>query len=214
MDIHQASLQPHLLLFSFLLRFNPTPTILRVTFDRILFFLRMYLRTRPKSFLVSRPYAVSLLFGAIHGVPLRSPSFFCTKLSFGQFSHAFPGLFPFLSVINVAKIKSLHRENSGAITGCLASSIIPLFLLVASLPRLRVTPTHFSRFSCERAICLPTFFPILGLARLGIKQRASRTSWKAFASIYQRCFHLLLPARFSLLALPLLPKTRFSSVWS
>ena len=136
MDIHQANLQPHLLLFNLLLRFNPTPTILRVTFDRTLLFLRIYLRIRPKSSPVSRPYAVFLLSGASHGIPLWSPSFFCTKLFFGQFSHAFPGLFPFLGVINVAKIKSLHRENSGAITGCLASSIIPLFLLVASLPGL------------------------------------------------------------------------------
>ena len=46
-------------------------------------FLNMYLRWRPSSSLVSRPYAVSLL---PHGVPLRSPPLFGIELFFGQFS--------------------------------------------------------------------------------------------------------------------------------
>ena len=46
-------------------------------------FLNMYLRRRPNSFHVSRPYAVSLL---CHGAPQRSPSLFCRKLFFGPFS--------------------------------------------------------------------------------------------------------------------------------
>ena len=46
-------------------------------------FLSMYLRQRPSSFHVSRPYAVSLL---PHGAPLRSPSLFCINLFFGPFS--------------------------------------------------------------------------------------------------------------------------------
>ena len=46
-------------------------------------FLSMYLRFRPNSSHVSRPYAVSLL---PHGALLRSPSLFCTNLFFGPFS--------------------------------------------------------------------------------------------------------------------------------
>ena len=37
-DPHQANLQPHLLLFNSQLRFSPTPTFLRIIFDRTLSF--------------------------------------------------------------------------------------------------------------------------------------------------------------------------------
>ena len=46
-------------------------------------FLSMYLRWRPSSSHVPRPYAVSLL---PHGAPLRSPSLLCINLFFGPFS--------------------------------------------------------------------------------------------------------------------------------
>ena len=57
----------------------------------------------------------------------------------------------------------------------------PLLLTEASLPPLRVTLTHFTLFSYERALRLPTSFPISGLARLGMKPRLWRSSWRAFA---------------------------------
>ena len=41
---HQANLQPDILLFKPLFRFNPTSTFLAVTFDHTLFFLNIYLR--------------------------------------------------------------------------------------------------------------------------------------------------------------------------
>ena len=47
-------------------------------------FLNGYLRRRPNSSHVSRPYAVSLL---PQKVALRSPFLFCIKLFFGPFSH-------------------------------------------------------------------------------------------------------------------------------
>ena len=82
------------------------------------------------------------------------------------------------------QIGSLHRAASCAITGCLSSSPIPLLLIEASLPPLQVTLTHFTLFSYERALCLPTSFPISGLARLGVKPRLCRSSWRAFASTH------------------------------
>ena len=92
--------------------------------------------------------------------------------------------FPFLSVTNITKLERLHRPASRAITGCLSSSLIPLFLSEASLPPLRVTLTHFTLSSYERALRLPTSFPISGLARLGVKPRLCRSSWRAFASTH------------------------------
>ena len=60
----------------------------------------------------------------------------------------------------------------------------------ASLPPLRVTLTHFTLLSYERAFRLPTCFPISGLARLGVKPRLCRSSWRAFASTHS----LMLPS--------------------
>ena len=65
---------------------------------------------------------------------------------------------------------------------------IPLLLSEASLSPLRVTITHFTLFSYERALRLPTSFPISGLARLGVNPRLCRLSWRAFASTHPLVF--------------------------
>ena len=44
--------------------------------------------------------------------------------------------------------------------------------------------THFKLLSYERALRLPTSFPISGLVRLGVKPRLCRSSWRAFASTH------------------------------
>ena len=119
-------------------------------------------------------------------------------------TYALPGWFPFLSATNVTKLERLRRAASRAITGCLSSSPIPLLLSEASLPPLRVTLTHFTLFSYEKALRLPTYFPISGLARLGVKPRLLRSFWRAFASTHP----LMLPStcsREALLACPHCP---------
>ena len=72
------------------------------------------------------------------------------------------------------------------------------------LPPLQVTLTHFTLSSYERALRLPTSFPISGLARLGVRPRLCRSSWRAFASTHP----LMLPStcpREALLACPPFP---------
>ena len=101
-----------------------------------------------------------------------------------------PGWFPFLSATNITKLKRLHRAVSRAITSCLSSSPIPLLLSEASLPPLRAALTHFTLLSYERALHLPTSFSTSGLARLGVKPRLCRSSWKAIASTHP----LMLPS--------------------
>ena len=96
-------------------------------------------------------------------------------------TYASPGWFPFLSVTNIIKFERFHRAASRAITGCLSSSPIPILLSEASSSPLRVTLTHFTLSSYKRALRLPTSFPISGLARLGVKPRLCRSSWRAFA---------------------------------
>ena len=102
-------------------------------------------------------------------------------------THASPGWFPFLSVTNITKLERLHRAASRAFSDCLSSSPVPLLLSEASL---RVTLTHFALSSYERVLRLPTSFPISGLARLGVRPRLCRSSWRAFASTHS----LMLPS--------------------
>ena len=105
-------------------------------------------------------------------------------------TYASPGWFPFQSATKFTKLERLHLAASRAITGCLSSSPIPLLFSEASLPPLRVTLTHFTLLSYERALRLPTSFPISGLARHGVTPRLCRWSWRAFASTYS----LMLPS--------------------
>ena len=127
------------------------------------------------------------------------------KLFFGPFSLTLhPDSFPFLSATNITKLERLHQAASRAITSCLLSSPIPLLFTEAFLPPLRFTLTHFTLFSHERALCLPTSFPISGLARLGVRPRLCRSSWRAFASTHP----LMLPStcsREALVACPPFP---------
>ena len=125
-----------------------------------------------------------------HGAPLRSPSLFCIKLFFGHFLLMLHSDFLFLSVTNITKFERLHRTGSRGFTGCLSSSPIPLLLSEDSLLPPPVTLTHFTLLSYERALRLPTSYPISGLARLGVKPRLCRSSWRAFAFTHQ----LILPS--------------------
>ena len=119
-------------------------------------------------------------------------------------TYASPGWFPFPSATSFTKLERLHRAASRAITGCLSSSSIPLLLPKASLPSLRITLTHFTLLSYERALGLPTSLPISGLARLEVKPKLCRSSWRAFASTHP----LMLPStcyREALVACPPFP---------
>ena len=58
------------------------------------------------------------------------------------------------------------------------------FILKCLYLPIRVTLTHFALSSYDRAVRLPTSFPILCLARLWIKPRLSRSSWRAFVSTH------------------------------
>ena len=111
-------------------------------------------------------------------------------------------------------MESLHRLASHAITGWLSSSPIPLLLSKASLPPLRVTLTHFTLSSYERALCLPTSFPISGLARLGVKPRFCKSSWEILRPLTCSYLLLLLQKKLFWLALPVLLGICLSSLWS
>ena len=115
------------------------------------------------------------------GAPPRSSSLLYKAYLQALLTFVSPGWSPFLSVTTITKLERLHRSASRAITGCFSSSPIQLLFSEASLPPLGFTLTHFALLSCERVLRLSTSFPISGLARLGVKPRLSRFSWRAFA---------------------------------
>ena len=188
--------------------FNPTPTFLRVTFDRTLTFSKHVSSLKAKFF--SRLKALHCISASSWGPSKESLSVLYKSFLQSLLTYASPGWFPFLNATNLTKLERLHRAASRAITGCLSSSPIPLLLTEASLSPLRVTLTHFTLFSYERALRLPTSFTISGLARLGVKPRLFRSSWRAFASTYP----LMLPStssREALVACPPCPPWNLSS---
>ena len=109
-------------------------------------------------------------------------------------------------MVSFPKRYQFHQIETPPPSGQSRHHRLPLVLpyLSASLPPLRVTLTHFTLLSHERALRLPTSFPISGLARLGVRPRLCRSSWRAFASTHP----LRLPStcsRESLLACPPFP---------
>ena len=184
---HQANSQPNLFSLGPRLCFNPTPTFLGVTFNPI-FFSKHVSSLKAKFF--PRFKTLRCVFVSLWGPSKESLSVLYKDFLWLLLTYASPGWFPFLSVTNITKLERLHRAAIRAITGCLSSSPIPLLLSEAFLPPLRVALTHFTLSSYERALHLPTSFPISGLARLGVKPRLCRSSWRAFASTHP----LMLPS--------------------
>ena len=187
-DPHQAHLQFNFLLLNSGFRFNPTPTFLGVTFDRTLSFSKRVSSLKAKFF--PRYKALRCISASTWGLSKESLSVLYKGFFRPLLTYASPEWFPFLSVTHITKLERLYRAASRAITGCLLSSPIPLLLSEASLPSIRVTLTHFTLLSYERALRLQTSFCISGLARLGVKPRLCRSSWRAFASTHP----LMLPS--------------------
>ena len=207
-DTHQANLQPNLLLLGSRLRFSQTPIFLGVTFNRTLSFSKHVSSLKTEFF----PHLKALRCISASSWGPSKESLYLLYKSFLRplLTYVSPGWFPFLSVTNITKGERFHRAASRSITNCLSSSPIPLLLSEASLPPPRVTLTHFTFSSYERALGLPTSFPISGLARLGVKPRLCRSSWRAFASTHT----LMLPStspREALLACPPFPSWNLSS---
>ena len=208
MDLHQANLQPNHLLLGSCLRFNATPTFLGVIFDRTLSFSKHVSSLKAKFF---PRFKVLRCISASSWAPFKeSLSLLYKSFLRPLLTYASPGWFPFLSATNITKLERLHRAAGRAISGCPSSSPIPLLLSESSLPPLRVTLTHFTLSFYERALRLLAFFSILGLARLEVKPRLCRSSWRALASTHP----LMLPStcsREALLACPPFPPRNLPS---
>ena len=176
-SFHQANLQPNLL-FNSRLRLNHTPTFLGVTFGLTLSFSKHVSSLKSKFF--SRLKALRCIYASSRGLSKKSFSLLHKGFLRPLLTYASPGWFPFLSVFNITKLECLHQPAIRVISGCLPFSLLSLLLSKASLPPL----THFTLSSYARALRLPNSFPISDLARLGVKPRLYRSSWRAFAFTY------------------------------
>ena len=162
------------------LRFNPTLNFRGVTFDGTLSCSKHVSSLKAKFF--SRLKVLRCICASSWGPSKESLSLLYKSFLQSLLTHASPGWFPFLSPTNFTKLERLHRAASRAITGCLSSSPIPLLLSEASLPPLRVTLTHFTLLSYERALRLPTSFSYFRFGQTRSETKTLQIFLEAFAS--------------------------------
>ena len=72
----------------------------------------------------------------------------------------------------------MYRSSCIVITGCLSSTPIPIEAL---LPPLRITVINQSLSFFERALRLPSTFPIASLANSNPRTRLKKGSWRSFS---------------------------------
>ena len=117
---------------------------------------------------------------------------------------------------NFTKLERLHQVVSRAISGCLSSTPILVLLPGAPQPPLQVNLTHFPLSSYERALRLPTSFPISGFTKLGSKSRHCKSSWRTLASTHPLMLSSTFPREALFASLPYLLGTCIPSffAWS
>ena len=86
-------------------------------------------------------------------------------------------------------LEILHNSACRLITGCLTSTPTPLLTVEAGIPPITATLTAQSLTCFEKALRVGASFPLSHLARVSIKQRLKRSSWRTFCS-----HHPLVPA--------------------
>ena len=128
-----------------------------------------------------------------------------------QIFSSVPSHLRFTRIVSFLKRYPFHQIGTPPPSGQSRHHRLPQVLLYSSSTlrgfftcSLQVSLTHFTLSSYERALRLPTSFPISGLARLGVKPRFCRSSWRAFAYTHP----LMLPStssRETFLACPPFP---------
>ena len=158
---------------------NPHPTFLGITFDRTFSFKHHVLSLRKKFH--SRFRAFRSIASASWGPSKESLCTLYKAFIRPILTYASPGWFPFSSPTHITSLERMHRSSCGVITGCLLSTPIPLLHIEALLPPLRVTLTHQSLSFFERALRLPSTFPIASLANSNPRTRLKKSSWRSFS---------------------------------
>ena len=177
-DNHQASFQPNLSLLGNPLTFNPSPTFLGVTLDRTLSFFPHSSALR--SSLYPRLRSLRAVSSASWGPSKESLASIYKAFLLPVLTYASPGWFPFIYAKYLQPLEAAHNSASRAITGCYATTPTSLLLLEAGLSPLSCTLTHQSLTYFERALRLPSSFPVSSLASLSVRKRVRSSSWRFF----------------------------------
>ena len=176
LDPCQSRVQPSLYILNTPLKFNSHPTFLGVAFDRTLSFKHHVLSLRKKFH--SRSRAFRSIASASWGPSKESlctlyKAFICPILKYAS-----PSWFPFLSPTHITTVERMYRSSCIVITGCLSSTPIPIEAL---LPPLRITVINQSLSFFERALRLPSTFPLASLANSNPRTRLKKGSWRSFS---------------------------------
>ena len=140
LDPRQAHLQPNLLLENSLLRYDPTPTFLGITFDRTLSFLPHIKNIRAKSF--PRLKALKFIASSTWGPSLESLSQLYKAFLRPVLTYSSPSWFPSTAVSNIAYLYRIHNQACRVITGCLNSTPLQLRFHESSKPPVNSTHSH------------------------------------------------------------------------
>ena len=160
-----------LFLINYPLYFNPTPTFLGVTFDRTLFCSCVFAKSQVLPHLKALLCFSATSWGSFKESLALYKVFSC-QLS--QMLHA--------NCFHLSVLPTLLRWNdftSGQSRQLPAASHIPSL----SKASLRVALTHNALLWCERTLCLP-IYTTSDLAKLGVKFRLFRSTWRVFASTH------------------------------
>ena len=122
-DPHQANLKPNLLLLGSRLRFNPTPTFFRVTFDRTVSFSKHVSLLKAKFFPCLK--ALRCISASSWRPSKEFLSVLYTSFLRPPLTYASPGWFPFLSATNITKLERLHASTERPAAPSLAASRPP-----------------------------------------------------------------------------------------
>ena len=116
--------------------------------------------------------------------PSKESLFLRYKAFFSPFSHMLhPDGFLFYA-LPISPNWNVSTERLVELSPAASRSPLSHFFKAYLILPLLVTLIHFTLLSYERTLRLPTSFPISGLARLGVKPKLCRSSWRAFASTY------------------------------
>ena len=177
LESYQSRIQLSLYILNTPLKFNPYPTFLGVTLDRTLSFKHHVLSLRKKFHSQFRAFD-SIASGS--GAHPRNPYVPYIKPSFAPSLHTLPRLVSLLISYPITSVEKMHRSSCRVITGCLSSTPIPLLHVKMILPPLRVTLTHQFLSFFERALRLPSTFPLASLANSNPRTRLKKDSWRFF----------------------------------
>ena len=176
----EASFRPALSLLGNPLSFNPCPVFLGVTLDRTLSFSSHSSALRASCY--PRLKALRAVSSAFWGPSKESLASIYRTFLLPALTYASPGWFPYTYAKHLQPLEALHHSACRAITGCHLSTPLPLLLIEAGVRPLSVTLTSQSLSYFERALRLPSSFPLSELAQRPVRKRVRSSSWRFLCS--------------------------------